>query len=471
MEIFMQRSYRVPALLLLPLVFLTPLASAQQVSLSATNLTFASQLVGDVSAPKEITLTNAGSAELTVSSITASGGYSVSNTCSALNPGEACTISVSLTSDFVGTAKGVVTITDNAASSPQIVRLSGSTLPALTFSPSKVNLGSATVGATSAPKAVTLANHGPAFLIGAIATSGNYLQSNNCPATLATEASCTINVSVHPTASGAISGALSVTSNDPGFTSPETGVSAALSAVGVGSVVSHVSLQPASLNFGNKSGFDFATQSQSVTLTNSGSTSLTFQNVSVNGPISFGLPVYQIAANSCKGMLAPGTKCEIGVSVGNFATVPASVPGALTIVDSDPTSPQVVGLSATELPEVTFSPATLTFAAQKVGTTSAAQIVTLTSNLDGGGVSLIPLTVSGDYSVVAAGSNPCGVVPGFSGQGSTCTLGVTFAPNSAGTIKGAVTFTLYPQCDPESVLVLHEACSTAQVINLTGTGQ
>jgi len=49
-------------------------------------------------------------------------------------------------------------------------------------------------------------------------------------------------------------------------------------------------------------------------------------------------------------------------------------------------------------------------------------------------------------------------------------VGVTFTPNRIGSIEGAVTFTLYPQCDPQTVLVLHEPCSTAQVINLTGTG-
>lgn len=467
LEIVMQRFYRSSALLLLPLLFLTTFSLAQQVSLSATIVSFAPQLVGSTSASQELFLTNSGGAVLTVKSIVASGGYSVSNTCSELSPGESCTISVELISDFVGTNKGVITITDDAPSSPQIVTLSGSTLPTLTISPGQLNLGSVAVGATGQSKPVILTNHGPAFVIGSIAASGDYLQSNNCPATLANGASCTVNVAVHPTTSGAISGALSVT---PAPRFPFPGVSAALSAVGAGGVVSHVSLQPPSLNFGNKSGFDGSVHSKTVTLTNtSSSTSLTFQDVSVNGPSS-DFPVYQVESSTCQGMLAPGAQCVIVVSVANFPTLPASVPGALTIVDSDPTSPQVVGLFANELPEVSFSPATLTFAPQKVGTTSATKIVTLTSNLDSPGVSLLPLTVSGDYTVVAAGANPCGSIPGFSGKNAKCTVGVTFTPNRIGSIEGAVTFTLYPQCDPQTVLVLHEPCSTAQVINLTGTG-
>jgi len=468
MEIIVNRSYRISGLFLFSLFLLTQFAFSQ-VGLSPTSLTFAPQLAGSVSAPQTLTVTNLGNAALTVSSIAASGGYSAKSDCSTLNPGASCNIGVAFLSELIGADRGVVTITDNAASSPQVVNLAGSTLPALTLSPGRVSLGSIAIGTTGPSKAVTLTNHGPAFSIGAIATSGDYVESNNCPATLSSGARCTIKISFHPTASGAILGALSVTSRDAGGNFP---VSAALSGVGVGKVISHVSLQPASLNFGGKSGFDIFNHSKTVTLTNtSSSTSLTIQNVSVNGPVAFGTPVYQIESTSCQGMLAPGTQCHIRVSVGNSISFPARVSGALTIVDSDPTSPHVVGLSASELAEVSFSPATLTFAPQKIGTTSVPQIVTLSSNLDETGLSLIPLAVSGDYSVVAAGSSPCGTQPGFSGAGSTCTVGVTFSPNRVGVINGGVTFTFYPECSPEQVLIQHKPCPAAQVINLTGSGQ
>jgi hypothetical protein len=103
--------------------------------------------------------------------------------------------------------------------------------------------------------------------------------------------------------------------------------------------------------------------------------SRSIQSIFLTGPaFGTGAPVYQIASTNCKGMLAPGARCQISVSVGDFAPVPRSVPGALTIVDSDPSSPQVVPLSVTELPEVTFGPAILAFAAQKVGTTISPRV-------------------------------------------------------------------------------------------------
>lgn len=462
----MDRSYALTIGFIVALLSLAPYGVAQQVSLSKSKLTFAPQVVGTLSAPQSLTLTNSGSQPLTVGPIAASGGYSVSNNCSTLNPGETCTISVRFISGFVGADNGTITINDNAPSSPQIVSLSGSTLPPLVLSPARIDLGSDTVGTVSHAKPITLTNNGPVFSIGTIAVSGDYLQTNNCPSTLASGASCTIDVAFRPTANSAIGGAVSV--NGTG-----SGVSASLSGTGVGSVISHVSLQPAKLDFGSKSSIDIFTHDKTVILSNtSSSMSLSIQSVLLTRPISgTGIPVYQISSTDCKGMLAPGGHCQITVSVGNLAPDPDITPGALTIVDSDPTSPQVVPLSTTQSPEVTFIPAALTFGQQKVGTSSPAQVVTLSSNLDEAGISLLPLAVSGEYQVVSAGSNPCGNSPGFSGVGSTCTIGVIFSPKQVGIIHGAVSFTFYPECNPEQVIIFHQPCPESQVINLTGVGQ
>jgi hypothetical protein len=144
--------------------------------------------------------------------------------------------------------------------------------------------------------------------------------------------------------------------------------------------------------------------------------------------------------------------------------------GAVTIVDSDVTSPQVISLSANVSPEVMFTPSQLQFDLQAVGTTSAPKVITVSNNLDLSGVSLLPLTVSGDFSAVPAGTKPCGNKPGLD-AGDSCTLGITFTPNRVGVINGALTLTLYPECDPEAVLILHQPCPNAQVIGLVGTGK
>lgn len=90
------------------------------------------------------------------------------------------------------------------------------TTPYLFFTNPVIN-----VGATSTSQAVTLKNNGGAVLnVSSIVTSQDYLQTNNCSATLASGASCTINVSFSPIATGTRYGSLTVTDDAAG--SPHT---------------------------------------------------------------------------------------------------------------------------------------------------------------------------------------------------------------------------------------------------------
>jgi len=70
------------------------------------------------------------------------------------------------------------------------------------------------VGTTSAAQTVTLSNSGGASLsISGIQVTGDYAQTNNCPATLSVGSSCAVNVTFKPTVSGNRSGTLSITDN------------------------------------------------------------------------------------------------------------------------------------------------------------------------------------------------------------------------------------------------------------------
>ncbi len=464
----------VASVMLIVLLGFPGFASSQQVDLSPSSLKFDPQLVGSVSPTKDIVLTNSGSANLVVSSVAASGGYSVANNCSTVTPGASCTIKVSFIAGLLGSTSGVITVTDNATTSPQLVNIAGSTLPPREFSPATTSFGSIAVGTSSQSKSVTVINHGAAFSIGSIGVSGDYLQNNNCPATLGSGQSCTINVSFHPTTSGRIPGTLAITSMDPGFDFPLTGFTSPLSGMGVGTVATQVSLQPSRLTFKIEGAFDLFSRTRKVILSNSSATSsVTVQSISISGPIASGSPLYSIQSTTCGGMLPPGGKCQITVAIGppgGATPFPMKASGAVTIVDSDITSPQVISLSTNVSPEVMFTPSQLQFDLQAVGTTSAPKVITVTNNLDVSGVSLLPLMVSGDFSAVPAGTKPCGNKPSLD-AGDSCTLGITFTPNRVGAINGALTLTLYPECDPEAVLILHQPCPNAQVIGLVGTGK
>ncbi len=97
--------------------------------LAPTTLSFGTQALNTPSAAKTITLTNASTAALTVTSIGVSALYTQTNTCGTSVAGGAnCVISITFTPTTAGTHNGTVTITDNATGAPKTVSLTGSGL-------------------------------------------------------------------------------------------------------------------------------------------------------------------------------------------------------------------------------------------------------------------------------------------------------------------------------------------------------
>lgn len=196
---------------------------APDVTLSPLSLTFPGVLVGKSSTPKTITVTNSGNASLTVTAVDADGDFSQTNNCIGVSvaAGASCTVTVTFSPTTTWSRDGTVMITDNAYSAPQQVAFLaglGNSGAAASVSPSSLSFGNQTLGTISTVKAVTLSNTGTAALnINSILASGDYSQSNNCPASLSTGANCTINVTFFPSATGTRNGNLTVNDTDPKF--------------------------------------------------------------------------------------------------------------------------------------------------------------------------------------------------------------------------------------------------------------
>src|SRR5271157_1131277 len=141
-------------------VSLTGTGIEATMSLSATSLSFGSQVLNTTSAAKTVTITNTGTAPLNVTSVTASGDYAPVSTCSnPVNSGGTCKVKVTFTPTAVGTRTGTVTIVGNASNSPQTINLTGKGMVAAALSPTNVNFGSVAEGTTSAGKTITLTNN------------------------------------------------------------------------------------------------------------------------------------------------------------------------------------------------------------------------------------------------------------------------------------------------------------------------
>jgi sugar lactone lactonase YvrE len=317
-----------------------------------------------------------------------------------------------------------------------IVPVASLTPPTLAFNPT-------VIARSSAAQMVTLTNTGtaPMQLAGIGFTGANansFSQTNNCPATLAGAASCTINVTFTPTVGGALTANLSVSDSAP--TSPQI---VALTGTGV----SAVTLAPAGLSFPLQ--INTTTSSpQSITVTNNQTVTLNITSLTITGANSSSFS----QVNTCGSAVTAGSSCVITVTFTPNTT--GSNSAIVSIADDAPGSPQAgtlfgLGTGAT----ATMTPAKLTFTTQAVGTQSTAQAVTVTnSGKETLNISAILFTGTnnGDFSQTTT----CGatVLPA-----GTCTISVTFQPTAGGSRTASLTLN-------------DSAGDSPQSINLFGTG-
>src|SRR5579863_1549511 len=311
-------------------------------SLSPSTVDFGGQPLGTKSVPLTVTLTNTGNASLVVNSISATGDFTAVNTCNgSVGAGTNCSISITFKPSMAGFRTGSLTIADNSGNGTQVVALVGTgTVPTVTLSPTSVSFSGQPVGTTSTAVGVTLTNSGAAPLnITAIAASGDFkvAPGTNCSTTsaLAAGASCTIEVSFVPTASGNRTGTLTITDNAPG--SPQT---VSLAGLGTAPIVQ---LSPMSYTF---PGQVLGTTSPPllVTVNNEGgsplSAPLTITSLTTSGDFAV-LP----SGGSCltNNQYLPSQTCTVAVTF--TPTAAGTRTGSLIVTDNAPDSPQTVALS------------------------------------------------------------------------------------------------------------------------------
>jgi Abnormal spindle-like microcephaly-assoc'd, ASPM-SPD-2-Hydin len=448
------------------------------VSLNPTSLTFASQTVNTTSAAQSVTLTNSGNAPLTISSIgitgTNTGDFAQTTTCpvspSTLAVNGTCTIGVTFTPSATGSRSASVSITDNAADSPESVALSGTGIapaPAVTLNPTSLAFGNQQTGTTSAAQSVTVTNSGTAALtISSIAlagtNAGDFGQTTTCPlspSTLAVNSSCTISVTFSPTATGSRTASVSI--SDDAANNPQ---SVALSGTGTSPAVS---LSPTSLAFGNQT-TNTTSPAQSVTVTNSGTAPLTISSIGITGTNTgdFG------QTTTCP--LSPSTLAVNGtctISVTFTPTTTGSRTASVTITDNAADSPESVALSGTGIapaPAVTLNPTSLAFGNQVINTTSAAKTVTLT-NSGTAALSISSIGMSGTNATDFAQTNTCPISPSTLAAGANCNISVTFTPSATGSRSAGVSITDNAGGSPQTVALSGTGTTPPPAVSLIGS--
>ncbi len=212
------------------------------VSLSSPSLKFGWQLTGTTSLPQALVLTNTGGLTLTLVSLSVSKPFTLtSNTCAGarLLGTQSCVMQVAFAPVVSATVTGALTLTTNAASSPDVVQLSGkgtAVLPPIAaLSAASLAFGPQAVNTLSAARAVVITNTGgsPLTLTGLTLTGDFALQAGAIclGVSLPPQQTCQMLVTFFPLAGGTRSGMLTIASNAD--TSPDL---IRLSGTGMGAV-------------------------------------------------------------------------------------------------------------------------------------------------------------------------------------------------------------------------------------------
>ena len=161
-------------------------------------------------------------APVRINSITVSGDYAQDNDCGTLDPGESCTVNVTFTPTAMGERPGVLSVESDASNPLLTVSLTGigsGPVPLIQLSAGSVSFGSGVMGRPAGEQVIVVKSVGRAdLLISGIYTTGDFDQTNSCPAVLPPGAECEVTVRFVATIPGEREGSLVVLSNAaPGF--------------------------------------------------------------------------------------------------------------------------------------------------------------------------------------------------------------------------------------------------------------
>ncbi|HEX4001021.1 MAG TPA: choice-of-anchor D domain-containing protein [Candidatus Acidoferrales bacterium] len=394
------------------------------------------------SGTQAITVKNTGTANLVVSSATATGaGFSVTGfTAQTLAANATMSFNAVFAPTSAGSASGSISISTNL-SSPTTVGLTGTgTQPGISATPSSVAFGNVADG-TGATQAITLKNTGTANLVvsSATATGTGFSVTGFTAQTLAPNATMSFNAGFAPTTAGSVSGSISITTN---LSSPTT-----IALTGTGAQPA-MSLTPSSVTFGSV--VDGTNNSQTITLKNTGTVNLVVSSESVTGT---GFSVTGFVAQT----LTPNSTMTFNAVFAPSAA--GSVTGGVSLSTNVPSSPTAISLTGTGTAATYVlgaSPTTLSFGSVNVGSNSS-----LTSIVTNNGNSNI--TISG-ISGATGGFTTSGISVGtVLTPNQSATLHVTFAPSASGAASATITISSNSTATPSISVSGTGAAATSSV--------
>jgi Putative Ig domain/Cep192 domain 4/Abnormal spindle-like microcephaly-assoc'd, ASPM-SPD-2-Hydin len=206
-----------------------------------------------------------------------------------------------------------------------------------------------------------------------------------------------------------------------------------------------LTLAPSSLSFGLQL-VGTVSSAQQETVTNTGTSAVVISSIALTGTNAADFT----QSSTCDSNVAAGANCTINVTFTPSQLGPRSA--SITITDNTMGSPHSVSLSGAGLtagPNATLSATSLAFGDQVVGTTSAAQSITL-SNYGTTTLSIASIAASTNFAETTTCSSTLA-------SGASCTISVTFTPSNTGSVNG-------------TLAVADTAADSPQIVSISGTG-
>lgn len=421
-------------------------------TLTPAKLTFANQTVNTTSAAQVATLKNTSAAAvLNISGITFGGvnsaEFSKTTTCGAtLAAGASCTVSITFKPTAASLRNATLDVASNSGALSTALEGTGIAVaaPDVSLTPTSLAFGSQTVGVKSAVKTVTLSNSGNATLnIASIVASGDFQQTNACGAQLNVGANCLISVTFTPTAAGARTGNVTITTD-----AAVTADTIALSGTGVAVTTPQLTVTPASLAFGDLA-IGASSSAQATTLKNVGNGAMQVKSIVIGGTNKTDFS----QTNGCGTSLAAGASCTVNVifkptAAGNRA---ASIDVATDAGDGlDSVTLSGNGLGTTPLgPILSISDLSFNFSPTN------AQFAFTLSNTGDADLKLGAIKVTRPGSPFSIVSNTCTVVLA---PKASCVIAIGFRPTRNGAFA-------------DSLEVADDSASKTQLVELKGQAE
>jgi hypothetical protein len=333
--------------------------------------------------------------------------------------------------------------------------------PVLQISATNVSFADTAIGSVTAPQTVTVSNTGPGPMELAIqltqvtveSTPNDFLETNNCPASLAASATCTISVTFQPGAPSPFCGAdvicassraaqISVASNAPGG-------ARAIALGGTSDTGATVQVSPNPVAFpGQAAGTTSA--NIDVQVSNDGNLALTISNVAITGAnaadFSFSLVPTSGGPACTKPVASGGSTCVVEVAFRPAAGATGTRTANLVLSDTGIGSPHsfpLTGIVAGST--LNISPTTIAMGSQGVvgtgGNTTAGFTITNPGNAS---LQVTAVTVTGtNASEFTASNASCASAPPFNlAAGASCFYDLAFTAAAGAKGLQAATVTI-----------------------------